>query len=733
MAEEIVNGRLESCLDLCRAARGQEGAERDATLARIEALLSAHLEQERQRALQACNAETQRRCQAQILEQIQDSVITMDLGGYITSWNRGAEQLFGYGTEEVLGRHILFLYADEDEESLDFDAFLEHGSHAMEVRRRKKSGEVFWASLSLSLMRDEAGKPVGLVGYLIDITERLEIEEKLRLHARIVEDSDQGIIITDADEFIVSVNAAFTRITGYSREEAVGQTPDLLRSGLHDEVFRQQVRAAMHGGGPWQGELWGKRKNGEIYPQWVAVSAIRNSLGEVTHAFSIFSDISERKRNEERIHRLSNYDTLTGLPNRMLLQRLVDQMLSEALRNKSHGALMFIDLSRFKAVNDTLGHDFGDELLRQIGQRFRSALRNEDVLARVGSDEFVVALFDIARREHAAIVAQKLLAELENPVSYNNAEVCVGASIGIAVYPEDGCDTLSLLRFADIAMNMAKTADDGNYVFYSAEMNQRSQDRLSIETGLRRALAHGELLLHFQPKVSIVEGGIVGAEALIRWLHPEEGMIPPVRFIPVAEETGLILDVGAWVLEAACAQIGAWRKAGLAMPPIAVNLSAREFSPALPGRVRDALLRHGIAPGDIELEITESMLMHGADAVVRVMDELVALGVTLALDDFGTGFSSLSYLKRFPITTLKIDRSFVIGIPEDSDDCAIASAVVSMARNLQHKVVAEGVEEECQLAFLRGLGCDQIQGYLFSRPVPAEDFERMVRDGVRLK
>ncbi len=731
MAEE--RERIPSCLALCRAARDQSGEELAATLGQLETLLLLQQEEGRQHALQSCNAETQQRCQAQILEQIQDSVITMDLGGYITSWNRGAEQLFGYSAEEVLGRHILFLYADEDEDFLDFDAVLENGSHAMEVRRRKKSGEVFWASLSLSLIRDEQGQPSGLVGYLIDITERLEIEEKLRLHARIVEDSDQGIIITDADEFIVSVNAAFTRITGYSREEAIGKTPDLLRSGLHDEVFRQQVRAAMHGAGPWQGELWGKRKNGEIYPQWVAVSAIRNPRGEVTHAFSIFSDISERKRNEERIHRLSNYDALTGLPNRILLQRLLDQMLSEAMRNKSHGALMFIDLSRFKSINDTLGHDFGDELLRQIGRRFRQSLRDEDVVARVGSDEFVVALFDIARREHAAIVAQKLLTELEHPIAHNGQEVCVGASIGIAIYPEDGCDTLSLLRFADIAMNMAKKVDDGNYVFYSAEMNLRSQERLGIETGLRRALAQGELLLHFQPKVSIVDGGIVGAEALVRWHHPEEGMIPPGRFIPVAEETGLILDIGTWVLEAACAQVGAWRKAGLAMPPVAVNLSAREFSPALPGRVREALLRHDILPGDIELEITESMLMHGAEAVVRVMDELVALGVTLALDDFGTGFSSLSYLKRFPISTLKIDRSFVIGIPGDADDCAIASAVVSMARNLQHKVVAEGVEEVDQLVFLRGLGCDQIQGYLFSRPLPAEDFARMVRDGVRLK
>ncbi len=731
MAEEPAG--LQECLALCRATRVQGGADQTDALGRLESLLASLLAEEQQRAREHGEEDAQRRYQAQILEQIHDSVITMDLGGYITSWNKGAEQLFGYTAEEALGRNILFLYADEEDDSMRYDAFLEHGGRGMEVRRRKKSGEVFWASLSLSLMRDQEGQPAGLIGYLVDITERLEIEEKLRLHARIVEDSDQGIIITDADEFIVSVNAAFSRITGYAREEAIGQTPDLLRSGMHDEDFRQQVHAAMHGNGPWQGELWGRRKNGELYPQWAAISAIRNPRGEVTHAFSIFSDISERKRNEERIHQLANYDTLTGLPNRTLLSRLVDQSLTEALRKESSGALLFINLNRFKPVNETLGHDTGDELLRQVGQRFRHSLRDEDVVARIGGDEFVIALFDVARREHAAIVAQKLLAALEAPFPISGHDLRISASIGIAVYPEDASDTLSLLRFADFAMNRAKQEGDDGYMFYSEEMNQRAMERLHVETGLRRALAQDELVLYFQPKVSLMDGCIIGAEALIRWRHPEEGLVPPGRFIPVAEETGLILDIGAWVLESACAQIQSWRLAGLRVPPIAVNLSARQFNPGLPQQVKEVLGRHAILPGDLELEITESMLMHGAEIVIGMMSELVSLGVTLSLDDFGTGFSSLSYLKRFPISTLKIDRSFVIGIPGDANDCAIVSAVIGMAHQLRHKVVAEGVEQVDQLSFLRGLGCDQMQGYLFSRPLPAPDFASMVRQEIRLK
>ena len=671
--------------------------------------------------------------QTQILDQIHESVITMDLDGYITSWNRGAERLFGYTAAEAVGRHILFLYADPDDDDASFeDIFLEHGGREMEVRRRRKSGDIFWASLQLSLVRDAENQPAGIIGYLTDITARIEAQQTLRLHAHIFENSDEGILITDADEVIVSVNRAFTRITGYEAEETLGKTPRILRSGLHGPSFYGEIWKRITTEGRWQGEISDRRKNGEIYPTWVSISALKDVTGKITHYFSIFSDITERKRAEERIHYLAYYDALTELPNRALFYKLVDQALAEARRNRQHGAILFIDLNRFKPINDTLGHGVGDRLLQQIGCRLRETLRTEDVVARLGGDEFVVALFDIAKRDHAGVVAQKLLASFDAPFVIDNHELKVGAAVGISVYPQDGFDTETLLRLADIAMYRAKKTGEDGYAFFSHDMNQRALDQLKTENSLRHAIERDELLLHYQPKVDIASGRIVGAEALVRWRHPEQGMVPPGDFIPVAEESGLIVQISAWVIDAAVRQARAWQDAGLAPIKVAVNLSARDFSPTLPQRIGKVLAAHGLAPEWLELEITESMLMHSTERVIAMMDELARAGIALSLDDFGTGYSSLSYLKRFPIDTLKIDRSFVIHIPDDGNDCAIAGAIVGMAKQLGHKVIAEGVETSQQLAFLKSLGCDEFQGYLFSAPVPAEKFEAMLREDKRL-
>ena len=675
--------------------------------------------------------------QAKVLQQLREPVITLDLGGYLTGWNKGAETLFGYSPEEAIGRHILFLYADELEGDDPMDQampelFLDQGTSFIEVRRRKKSGEVFWAGLSLSMIRGEDNEPVGMVAHLSEITDRLSAEQKLRLHARIIEDSDQGILITDANEKIVSVNTAFTRITGYTASEALGQTTDLLRSGKHDADFREQVRAAMRGAGPWSGEIIGKRKSGDLFPQAVSISVVRDEQGHITHAFSIFSDISVLRAAEERMQRLVNYDTLTGLPNRVLLNQLVTQALVTAKRNDDHGALLVIDLNRFTAINDALGFEAGDEVLRQISQRFRLALRDEDVLARVDGDEFVIALLSIQKREHSAFVAQKLLATLESPFLIDDHALHIGACIGIAIYPEDGEDTATLLRCADVAMQRVQDNNEIGYLFFSAEMNQRAKEQLRLEHELRRALLNKDLLLFYQPKVSLRSGKIVGAEALIRWRHPVEGMIPPGKFIPVAEETGLILDIGTWVLEESCRQIRVWREAGVDVPPIAVNLSARQFDSQLPARVGDVLERNALAPDCLKLEITESLLVRGAESVIPIMNQLAGMGLGLALDDFGTGYSSLSYLKRFPITTLKIDRSFVIGVPQEENDCAIAQAIVTMGQQLRQEIVAEGVETLEQMRFLRDLGCDQLQGFLFSPPKPEAEFVAMLQQDRRL-
>jgi len=548
--------------------------------------------------------------QTQILDQIHESVLTMDQMGYITSWNRGAEQLFGYTSLEAVGRNILFLYADENGDGdLGPDVFAEQGGRMMEVKRRKKSGEVFWASLSLTPLRDMAERPTGLIAYLTDIT--------------------------------------------------------------------------------------------------------------------------ERKQAEEQLHHLAYYDELTGLPNRTLFARLVDQALTVSQRNETAGSVLFIDLNRFKRINDTLGRRIGDELLRQAAQRFKDALREEDVVARLSGDEFAVGLSDIRQHFEATTVAQKLQAALDAPFLIGGHDLRVGASIGISVYPQDANDAETLLGLADIAMERAKRAEanpDRSVAFYSQDMNQGMQERMRIESGLRHALGNGELILYYQPKFEIASGRLVGAEALVRWLHPERGIVPPSEFIPLAETTGLIVQVGEWVLEQACAQAAIWQKAGIAPFRLAVNVSAREFTPTLPGRVFDTLQRYQLDPSWLELEITESTLMHDFERVTAIMDRITALGVTLSLDDFGTGYSSLSYLKRFPIHTLKIDRSFTTGIPLDASDCAIAGTIVSMARQLCLRVIAEGVETLEQLEFLRAAGCDEVQGYLYAAPLPAYEFERCLRE-----
>jgi diguanylate cyclase (GGDEF)-like protein/PAS domain S-box-containing protein len=673
------------------------------------------------------------RQQAQILQHINEAVISMDLAGFITGWNPGAERLFGYSAVEVMGRNVLFLYADENEEDIGFeDVFLDRGGREMEVRRRKKNGEVFWARLQLSLLKDDGGKPFGLIGFLSDITERRDSAEQLRLYARIFEQSDEAILITDARETIVSVNPAFTRITGYEAAESIGEKPSKFRSGRHDAAFFEGMWSRLRDTGYWQGEVWDRRKDGEIYPKWLSIGSVRNATGEITHYFSIFSDISDRKKAEGRIHHMAYFDALTGLPNRVQFNRITDQALAATKRKEGFGALLFIDLNRFKPINDTLGHAVGDKVLQETANRLRASLRGADVICRLGGDEFAVGLFEIASRDHAANVAQKLLATLDDPIVVDSRELKLGAAIGISIYPDDGTDTETLLRQADIAMYRAKETGPDGMAFFSKDMNQRAVDRLNLEAGLRRAIERDELLLYYQPKVSIADGVIIGAEALVRWRHPERGLVPPGEFVPVAEESGLIVHISNWVLEAAGRQIRAWMDEGFPPMHIAVNLSARDFSGSLPARVQQLLQRHGIGAEWLNLEITEGMLMNHTSAVIAMMDEITALGVALSLDDFGTGYSSLSYLKRFPIDTLKIDRSFVINIPDDVDDCAIAGAIVSMSKQLKHKVIAEGVESAEQLAFLKSLGCDQIQGFLFSPPVPAEEFAAMVREGKRL-
>lgn len=681
----------------------------------------------RERELDAISGQLQR--QSQILDQIEDSVITMDLMGYITNWNGGAERLFGYSTKEAIGQNILFLYADEAEEADDPLLF---GDREMVVQRRKKSGEIFWASVTLSVVRDGDGNPSCLIGYIRDITERLDKEESLRLFGRIFENIGEGILVTDAEEKIVAVNQAFSDITGFSAEDVLGKTPRILRSGRHDRQFYEEMWQALKERGHWQGELWDRNKDGAIFPKWANLSAVKNEQGTVTHYISTFSDISERVAAEERIRQLAFYDTLTGLPNRATLYSLVEQALTIANRQNQSGALMFIDLDRFKNVNDTLGHGAGDQLIQRVATRFRTCLRASDVVARLGGDEFVVALVDIAKPSDVAIVAKKILAIFASPFLIDGHEISISASIGISVYPMDGTNVEDLLKHADIAMYRAKEQGRSNFLFYSDDMNVRSLEKLELESSLRRALDRKELSLYYQPQADIHTGEIIGAEVLLRWEHPDLGTISPIHFIPLAEETGLIVPIGQWVIDQAISQNKAWEKAGVPIVKLAVNLSAQQFRPPLVDEVSATLALHGLAHELLELEITESIVMNDVERVIKMLTDLAKLGMQIALDDFGTGYSSLSYLKRFPIDKLKVDRSFVQGIPSDADDVSITRAIIAMGKSMGLKVIAEGVETSQQLDFLRKEGCDEIQGYLFSRPLAANEFAQLLIDGHRL-
>ena len=661
------------------------------------------------------------------------AMAVFDLSGYIARWTDAAQALFGYTADEVVGQHLLMLYSDDDDDLVDFSAPESHAT--TEMRAKRSNGEIFRIGLQMRLVRNAAGDPESIDAVFIELPDPLTNEEKLMLHARIIEDSDQGVLITDAHERIVSVNSAFTRITGYSPGEALGRTPDLLRSGRHDAEFRNKVRSAMQGGTPWSGEIFGRRKNGDVYPQMVSISTVRDERGQVTHAFSIFSDISAYRENEARLQRLANFDSITNLPNASLFNQLVSQALVEAQRTRDQGAVLVLRLRRLAAVTEGLGLSVGDELIREVCHSLRRALRDDDVLSRFATDTLAIGLLNIQKVEHAGIVAQKLLAALDLPFAVAGHEIKLEGAIGIATFPSDGMDLPALLRAAETALmrvNERSTQTDSAYLFYSAEMNQRASDHFKLESDLRRGIAGGELLLHYQPKVSLRSGRIVGAEALLRWRHRELGMVSPGTFVPIAEETGLILVLGDWVIDEACRQIRAWTDAGVQVVPVAINISARQFDALLPSRIQAALDRHRVGAEMLRVELTESLVVRGADLVVPIMNELAAMGLLIALDDFGTGYSSLAYLKKFPLHTLKIDRSFVIGIPAEENDCAIARAIVTMGKQLRQEIVAEGVETAEQMQFLRTLGCDQLQGYLFSPPLEADKFAAMLREGSRL-
>lgn len=590
--------------------------------------------------------------------------------------------------------------------------------------------------------RDGTWVPVRLQGRLItapdgeqlvlsvveNIAEQREAEERIRLMASVFQYSGEAILITDKHNRIIEVNPAFERMTGYQPEEVMGRNPKLLSSGRTTLNEYRDMWATINEQGHWQGELWDRHKDGHVYPKWITISTIRDNGGQVTHYIANFTDITEHKAAQERIQYIAHHDALTGLPNRLSLHSRLEQVLFSARRDLSRLAVMFIDLDRFKVINDTLGHHVGDDLLVEVAQRLKESVRESDIVSRLGGDEFVIVLTDV-EVEDIAVVASKVLRNLSQAYSLEAAELHSTPSIGIAVYPEDGATAEALMKNADTAMYHAKQSGRNNYQFFRHEMNEAASERLMIENHLRQALLKHEFLLHYQPQIDTATGSVVGVEALIRWQHPQRGLIPPFKFIPIAEDSGLISPIGAWVLSESLRQLREWKDAGIEDLRMAVNLSANQLRDvSLPVRIERLLQQHGLRGEELELEITESVAMDDPAHCKGLMQQLHDLGVELAIDDFGTGYSSLAYLKQLPLDRLKLDRSFVTDIEHDPNDAAICTATISLAHSLNLAVVAEGVETETQLEYLKQLRCNLVQGYLFSRPLPADECLEFVRN-----
>ncbi len=548
------------------------------------------------------------------------------------------------------------------------------------------------------------------------------------LLATVFEATNEAIIVADPHARIVCVNPAFTRITGLTAEEVIGRNPRLWSSDRHSPDFYERMWSDLHHSGQWQGEIWNRRKNGEIYPTWQNISAVRDDAGNVTCYVSIFSDIGDLKSTQARLTHLAHHDMLTGLANRALFTANLDAALERAKRHHKHLGMLMLGLDRFKRINDTMGHAAGDRTLQAVGQRLRHCVRAEDTVARLGGDEFGVIVEDLSHARDAAAIATKILAVVSEPIAIDGGEVRTSTSIGIGLYPDDARSGADLVKAADAAMVRAKARGRQTYDFYTADLTAQAGEYLALESGLRRALANGELELHYQPQAEVASGRIVGVEALLRWRDPERGLLSPDRFIHIAEDSGLIGPIDEWVLNTALAQAVQWKRAGVPLQRLAVNVSAREV---MHGRVADtvaaAIARHRWSDCGmrLELELTESVLLP-LERGASVFQRLKEAGAMIAIDDFGTGYSSLSRLQHLPVDTLKIDRSFVLGLPAGTDSRALATAIIAMGHGLGLRVIAEGVETPAQLQLLASLGCDEVQGYVVSAPVPAEAIAELV-------
>jgi len=687
---------------------------------------------QRDPALQRAHERTERELRS-VVQNAGVGIVRASVSGHILSVNPKLCSILGYPEEAMLRMRLDALVLPEDMAAADRqrDAVLrgELDRYEAERRARAADGRVLTLLFNVSPVRDTDGVVTHVVTVVRDITEMRAAQVRLRMAATVIENTVEGVLVADADRCVLSVNPSFTRMFGYEEDEVRGRSTRFLRCESQDDAMYERMWAQVHSNGAWRGEMWSRRRNGEESSELMSLSAVRGDAGEITHYVAVFTDISLQKASQAQLDYLAHHDALTTLPNRLMFQLRLEQALAEAGRRGEQLAVLLLDLDRFKDVNDSFGHLTGDELLLQIATRLAARLRPTDLLARLGGDEFVLLLRPLGSAEEAADMARLCMQECLRPWrSGEGVELAVGTSVGISLFPEHGTTPAALLQGADAALYRAKADGRGVFRYFADEMTAAARGRLELEARLRRAVAQGELLLHYQPQVDIASGRIVGAEALLRWLDPEKGLVPPGHFIPVAEATGLIGVIGEWVLAEACRQGRAWLDEGLPALSLAVNLSPRQFLLCdVVGQVTQVLRASGFPADRLELEITEGVLVEREQDALETLGRLRALGVRIAVDDFGTGYSSLAKLKRFPLDVLKIDRSFISDIPASADDMAISSAIIAMARSLGLRVIAEGVETPAQLEFLLERCCDMYQGFLRSRPLPAAEFAALLR------
>ncbi|MDJ0836003.1 MAG: EAL domain-containing protein [Acidobacteriota bacterium] len=670
-------------------------------------------------------------------------------GGFMWDWNSATDEIYRKDFPELLG------YEDENfsRKTLDQRSMV-HPSDLFQVEKswqdhisgkspyfeaeyRIRSAKGTWRWIherGMAADRDKLGRALRMSGTYKDVSEQKRTEDKIRLFAKAFENTTDAMMILNTRQVIIAVNSAFSQITGYTTFEAAGQHISVLNSNRHEADFYEHLIDMVHTTDKWEGEFWAKRKDGEEFPMWVNMSLLRDTKGMITNYVAVFSDITERKRAEEELRHLANYDVLTGLPNRTLFQDRLNQALRHAQRHDTKLALLFIDLDHFKKINDSFGHAVGDLLLKGVSRRLVDTLRNEDTVARLGGDEFIVLLEDTNDPGAAAQVAQKLLSSVEQSFTLEGQEVRVNMSIGISLYPDDGHNMETLLKNADTAMYHSKNEGRNNFQFYTEELNVRAYELLKLENALRKAVELDQLLLLYQPQFSVPDGRLVGVEALVRWDHPDKGMVSPGTFIPLAEETGVINALGAWVLDEACRQATEWNAAGIDRFTISVNLSAEQLKQRdLVETVARIMSDHQIGENQLELEITEGVMIDNRERTIETLERFREMGIRLAMDDFGTGYSSLSYLRTFPIDKLKIDRTFVKDVINNSQSAAIARTIINLAENLSLEVMAEGVETIDQLSFLNNSGCHIIQGFLLGKPLPAEMIPGLIdNEGIQL-